>query len=595
VSEDCSKVLDAVIASYQDFLKETYQDVNAETLELITRARDVLQKDIATKEAAYGEFRRNTPVLWKGKDGITVQQDRLFNIDARRSTLRMRQAEINASLQAIDKAKREGRSRGEILSLVSGLPANQEILSPTHFGNSDPTMAGRTTRVTLEEELVKLQLDEKRLLESYGSANPEVQAIRNRIRHVTDLITPSSASEGSGSNPSVWDADLVNLKIQLLKQELVENERADKALRDLFEHDQTDAKAAIVHEIEDEAHRTGIERSKVLYDSIVTRLREIDSVQDYGGYNTQIIAAPKSGLNKRKYLIVFLGALLTGVLAGFGWACLAEFRDKSFRTSREIRAQLGLPVLGHIPYFRPRAGKVPTPESQGAPLDPSLCTYAEAYLAVREALYHATKARQCRVIQITSPIHGEGKTTLAANLAVSMAQSGQRVVLIDGDLRRPRLAELFGVSKPVGLTSVLAGETDLAVAIQPSAVPGLSILGSGPISPNPAEAVASPRLRTLLDSLRPQCDYVLIDTPPLLAVTDPRLVARSVDGVLLTLRNSNQSRPLAQSAREILDAAGANILGVVVNGVAGQCGYANNAYAPLSGRRGAPRFKASRL
>jgi len=242
---------------------------------------------------------------------------------------------------------------------------------------------------------------------------------------------------------------------------------------------------------------------------------------------------------------------------------------------------------------------LPAPEAQGAALDPSLCTYhqpssqeAEAYLAVRVALYHNTKAGDFRVIQITSPIHGEGKTTLAANLAVSMAQSGQRVVLIDADLRRPRVAELFGVSKQVGLTSVLAGETDLASALQPSAVPGLSILGSGPPSPNPAEAVASPRFRTLLDSLRQQCDYVLIDTPPLLGVTDPRVVAHAVDGVLLTLRNSKQGRPLAQSAREILEAAGANILGVVANGVACGSGSVGGAYAPLSGRRWTSKFAA---
>jgi len=594
VSEDCSKVLDAVIASYQDFLKESYQDVNAETLELITRARDVLQKDIATKEAAYAEFRRNTPVLWKGKDGITIQQDRLFNIDAKRSAMRMRQAEINASLQAIEKAKREGRSLGEILDLVSGLPANQEILTPTHFGNSDPGMAARNTRVTLEEELVRLRLEEERLLESYGPANPKVQAIRNQIRSVSKFIKPSAAGEGSDATPSAWEADLVNLRIELLKRELVESERADKALRELFEHDQLDAKGAMVHEIEDESRRSGIERSKVLYESIVGRLREIDSVRDYGGYDTQIIAAPKSGLNKRKYLVVFLGALVTGLLAGFGWACLAEFRDRSFRSFREIRDQLGLPVVGHIPFFRPRTGMSPTPESNGAALDPSLRSYAEAYLAVRVALYHTTNAGECRVIQITSAIHGEGKTTLAANLAVSMAQSGKRVVLIDADLRRPRLADLFGLSKQVGLTSVLSGETELAAAMQPSAVPGLSILGSGPLSPSPAETVASPRLRTLLDSLRQQCDYVLIDTPPLLDVTDPRVVAHVVDGVLLTLRNSKQGRPLAQSAREILDATGANILGVVVNGVACHSGSGDYAYAPHSGRRRTLRFMASR-
>jgi capsular exopolysaccharide synthesis family protein len=573
VNEDCNKVLEAVIASYQDFLKETYQDVNAETLELITRARDVLQKDIETKEAAYLAFCRDTPLHLKTKDGITVQQDRLFNIDSRLATLRMRHAEISASLEAIEKVRHEGGSHGKILALLSGLPANQEILTPTRFGNTDPAMASRS-RLTLDEELLRLQLREKELLESYGPANPEIRSVRNRIRDVSELMNPSSASSSSDPKSSVWDENLVSLKIRLLEQELEENERADKALSKLFQHDQADAKATIVYGIEDEAHRTGIERSKLLYDSIVARLREIDSVRNYGGFNTQIIAAPDAGLNKKKYAFVLLGALLFGLFTGCGWACLAEFRDKSFRTSREISDQLGLPVVGHIPSFTPRTEKLPALNHGSPSFHPSLCAYhqsnspeAEAYLAVRVALYHMTKARDCRVIQITSPIHGEGKTTLAANLAISMAQSGQRVILIDADLRRPRLADLFGVSKEVGLTSVLSGDTDPGAAIQPSAVPGLSILGSGPLMSNPAEAVASPRLKQLLDSLRQQCDYVLIDTPPLLAVTDAQVVARAVDGVLLTLRNSRQSRPLAQSVREMLDASGANVLGVVVNGV----------------------------
>jgi capsular exopolysaccharide synthesis family protein len=599
VDQDCDKVLEAVIASYQDFLKETYQDVNAETLALITRARDVLQQEIETKEAAYRDFRRDTPLVGKGKDGITVQQDRLFHLDSRRSALRVRQAEISASLQAIEKARGEGRSNAYILSLVAGLPANQEILAPTFFPNTDAQMTGRTPLVTLEEELIRLKLEEKALLKSYGPAHPEVQSIQNKIRDVSELITPSPAAGDSGTKPTIWDENLVNLKVRLLQQELAANERTDKKLQELFEHDQLDAKASIVHEIEDETHREGIKRSEQLYDSIVSRLHEIDSVRDYRGFDTQIIAAPKSGLNKKKYAIVFLAALLAGLMAGFGWACLAEFRDKSFRTSREIRDQFGVPVMGHIPVFHRSPGRLPAPESNGYALAPSLCTYhqansyeAEAYLAVRVALTHSVLGGDCRVIQITSPTHGEGKTTLTANLGVSIAQSGQRVVLVDADLRRPGLAELFGLSQKIGLTSVLAGEADLAAAIQPTSVPGLFILGSGPLSASPAETVASPRLRQLFDALRQQCDYVLVDSPPLLAVPDPRVVAHSVDGVLLTLRNSKQCRVLTQSAGEILDAAGAKILGVVVNGISRQASSASYAYPPLSGSGSLPRLQA---
>jgi capsular exopolysaccharide synthesis family protein len=162
---------------------------------------------------------------------------------------------------------------------------------------------------------------------------------------------------------------------------------------------------------------------------------------------------------------------------------------------------------------------------------------------------------------------GDGKSTLAANLAISVAQTGKRVLLIDADLRRPQLHLLFSVSNNVGVASVLEGTTEVSDATIASAVPGLSIMPSGPLPSNPSELLSSPRMKEMLESLAEKYDLVLLDTPPLLAVTDPSAVAARVDGVILTLRLGKQSRPRAQRAREILATLGAHVLGVVVNAV----------------------------
>jgi capsular exopolysaccharide synthesis family protein len=161
---------------------------------------------------------------------------------------------------------------------------------------------------------------------------------------------------------------------------------------------------------------------------------------------------------------------------------------------------------------------------------------------------------------------GDGKSTLAANLAVSIAQSGKRTVLIDADFRRPRLHKFFpSVNRAVGLSSVIAGQARPEEAIQPTAVANLSLLPCGPRPSNPAELLTSPRFQEFLAAIRPQFDFVLLDTPPVLLVSDPCAVAPRVDGVLLVLRLGKNNRPTAERACEVLASLGAKVLGVMVN------------------------------
>jgi capsular exopolysaccharide synthesis family protein len=186
---------------------------------------------------------------------------------------------------------------------------------------------------------------------------------------------------------------------------------------------------------------------------------------------------------------------------------------------------------------------------------------------VRTAVYFAAKDSVCKVVQVTSPNPGDGKTTLVSNLAVSIAQSGKRVVLVDADFRRPRVAEVFGLSAESGLVSVLTDQAEVKDVIRSTPVAGLSILACGPIPPNPAELLNSPRFKELMALLREDYDFVLVDTPPLLAVTDPCIVTACVDGVVLTIRLSKHDRPDAERAKEILDNLSVPVLGIVVNGV----------------------------
>jgi succinoglycan biosynthesis transport protein ExoP len=566
VPEDCPRVLNAVLGSYQDCLQEIYRNTNTETLELITQARDVLQKDLAAKEAAYRKFLQTSPPVWRAKDGSTIHQDRLFNLDARRAALRMRASEIQASLKAVDDARAKGINPAGVLDLMAPLPPRQEVVAPNLLTNPEAGGPARGARGTLEEEFVNLQLQEKKLLEIYGYNHPEVKATQNRLETVRRMMAPSTPGPGDASG-----AELVRLKVDLLRQELRQLRLAEQSLTALFETEQKAAGTSFLHEVEDENHRKGIERSRLLYESILRRLEELNSVRDFGWYDTQLIGSPRRGEPAtRKYLLVLGLGVFGGLLCGFGSAYAAESVDRRFRTAGEAGQRLGLPVIGQLPPARPGPEKLAPPGPSANGHLPAPSASAEAFRALRAVLDVRAGAAGAKVLQVTSPGAGEGKTTLATNLAVSIAQSGKTVVLVDADLRNPRLHHLWGVPGDVGLSSVLAGATGLEAALRPGPRPGLTVLPGGPLPASPAELLASPLLPEVLATLRQRYDYVLIDSPPLLGVADPAVLVPRVDQVLLTLRLSRTDRDQAAEARQLLDMLGARVLGVVIQGDRGR-------------------------
>lgn len=212
---------------------------------------------------------------------------------------------------------------------------------------------------------------------------------------------------------------------------------------------------------------------------------------------------------------------------------------------------------------------------------------SEAFRVLRTNLQFMGLDKPLKSILITSATPGEGKSTVAANLAVTFAQAGLNVCLIDADLRRPRVAKLFGVDNWRGLTTAVVSQSGLEADLQPSGVPGLTLLTSGPIPPNPAEMLGSARMSRLLEGFEARFDMVIIDSPPTLAVTDAAVLAPKVDGVILVIRSGQVARQQAIRAKEALEAVKANLLGVTLSAVPNEGREGYYYYYYYSGEQGA--------
>jgi capsular exopolysaccharide synthesis family protein len=251
--------------------------------------------------------------------------------------------------------------------------------------------------------------------------------------------------------------------------------------------------------------------------------------------------------------------LAAGLVVGIVLALLRELSDTSVRSPNALQSLTGRPVLGVLNYDR-RAKRAPLELDSRA-----RSVRAEAFRQLRTNLQFVDLGSPVHVLVVTSSVADEGKSSTAVNLAVAIADSGRSVVLIEADLRRPRVAEYLGLESSVGLTNVLVGQAQVEDVLQPWGRGALTVLPCGTIAPNPSELLGSPEMSRLLERLRERFDVVVLDTPPLLPVTDAAVAAAQADGALLVVRHGKTSRNQITQSLESLEAVGARTLGTVLN------------------------------
>ncbi len=333
------------------------------------------------------------------------------------------------------------------------------------------------------------------------------------------------------------------------------------------EYNETKAQAVVLGNDTAEllALQSQLESVTKFMNSLSDKMKDINvNNQDTTNITVQILEVAKAEQApiRPKRLQVLGVAVVIGLMMGFGAAMLQDWMDQRLRSVDEISAALQLPILGVVPHIM--GGKTAMARGMEVHVEP-MSEVSEAYRTIRTAVYFGVPEGQDNSVLVTSPAPGDGKTTMASNLAIAMAQAGHTVLLIDCDFRRPRQHRIFGLKDDVGLSSVLAGQHSLEEAVQQTTVPNMSLLPCGPIPNNPSEILNSQVFADTLDSLKEKFDHVVIDSPPVNPVTDARILAASADVTIIVVRADKSTRKLAENARESLLGVGANILGVVVN------------------------------
>lgn len=311
-------------------------------------------------------------------------------------------------------------------------------------------------------------------------------------------------------------------------------------------------------------HDSNQERASILAQGLADTFGQTVSKLDNPGTGrdtvvVNVVSGPTDLGAVEPRLKIFGGlGLLAGLAVGIVLIILRELLDNTVRTPEAASALVDAPAIGNIGY---------DPAARRSPLLLGRSNHsvrAESIRQLRTNLTFIDVARPTKVLVVTSSVPSEGKTSLCANLALSLAEAGHRVLIIEADLRRPRLATLLGLESEIGLTNVLIGQVTMSQALQEWA-PKVAVLTSGSLPPNPSELLEGQRIKRLLSDLRPHYDQILIDTTPLLPVTDAAVAAALGDGVVMVVRSGKTSRDQVSAAADSLRGVNAQIVGVVLN------------------------------
>ena len=517
---------------------------------LTQEARDFLRKKLAelrekfqTAEAKLNAFRQEHGVVGLDK-GENIIVDRL--VDLNKELTKVRADRIQS--ETLFRMTRNKNS--QYLTEVLSSPVIQQI----------------------KTSLASLETEKGRLLSTYTTEHPRIQEINQQIAEARRGLNAEIKNilQGIEATYSASSAREQALEAEAKKQQ-------DLALG----LKQVGVDYAVLNE------EVLVNRS--LYEGVLKRLNETNVGNDLAAANIQVMQRAElplfpSSPNTKLNLIV---SAVLGLLLAVGAAFFLEYMDATVHTPQQVWAAVSLSTLGVVPHLKSLTDRYDPGFSSKGPSQRDLSSrefndslskelvvardhvsiIAESYRSIRTALLLSQAERPPKVILLTSPCPGDGKTVTTLNLGIALAHSGKRVLAIDADLRKGRCHHLLHLRNQVGLANVLTGHLDVKESIQETAIEGFYLLPRGALPPNPADLLMAQKMRDTLKELRDSFDFIVIDSPPVIAVSDAAVLSAICDGVALVFNGQTTTTASARRALERLDRIGGRILGVILNGI----------------------------
>ncbi|MCH2203379.1 MAG: polysaccharide biosynthesis tyrosine autokinase [Fuerstiella sp.] len=582
---DCATVLRAVFDQYAAYLKEHFQGTGTEAVRLLTKLATENSEAVRAADKELSEFMSSTDLLWDGDTTQNIHKDRLRRIEEDLSRLEEKQNATVSRLAVIQEYMEQNEDKGvsdlSRLALLSEAEVGRlKLLFDVTKGDSGSEAFQAEQPVRREsaraeyDKYLELVMREKKLTEKFNDGHPSVVSVREQLEVLRAFIDRNSAKiKGTLDLDRMDPEEMLATYVGLLQHDVAEGVKQREQLLSRSRQELKAAKILEAAEIKVDSLRSELSRCHSVYEETQATLKELNFVRDYAGYSTDVIgnAEPQDKRVWPRLRILLALGLFAGGGFGFLMAMVADFTDTTFSDPDDVGRVFGAPVLGHVPQFP----YVKESNSKGLlPMHPTVYAFhrprskeAEVFRIIRTSVMCAVKASGARVLQVTSPQPGDGNSTTAVNLAVSFAQSGRRVLLIDADLRQPRAATLCRETPVPGLSEVLLGDVEPRDVVRETAQKNLFVVVSGKCPGSPAELLGSVELKNVLHVYAEQYDFVIVDTPPILAVSDAVVVVDAVDAVIMTLRITKHGRKAAVHTKQLLDEHNTSVVGLVVNGV----------------------------
>ncbi len=528
-----------------------------------------LQSQIKADEIKLQNLKTNSGIISLDKDStIVLQRLEGLNKNLLDAENLRKNAEANYNAVKNDQSK------------VKSLAEAETIRYTTEREN---TMQGLRNKTF--EMVTQLKAEREKLLLEYQPTADEIKEIEKRIDALNNGL--KEAQDKNEQDLKDFRTRVSTTILDNLKTKYLQAQQQEDKIRSSFNQQYNQAQGQNQDGIVIRLLEQNISTNKGFLENLNKQQSENDVVAQGTDNNISIaeIAIPPDTPIAPHRLRTVLAALFLSILFGMGFALFLEYLDDTIRTTEEVENLLRLPALAAIPAIDslPKrrlllvgGGGGGGEEEDSRPNSELLInndprsSLAEAYRQLRTSILLSTAGHAPKSLLVTSSLPSEGKTTTAVNTAISLAQTGAKVLVIDADMRRPRLHSVFGVSNAEGLSTILSSEleaTEILKIIQYDKDTKLNLLPSGPIPPNPAELIGSEQMANLLKKMEDHFTHVVVDSPPIASFTDGVLVASMVDGVILVVHSGKSSRQVVRRSRQLLQDINAKVFGVVLNNV----------------------------